>query len=66
MRNTIGRYKGVDYKLHRICDILAVDYTCQYYFVYDQDQKPTGDHYPTQRELFLSIDNGNHDSEKKL
>jgi hypothetical protein len=31
---SIGRYKGIDYKKQRICDVLAVDTKAQWWFTY--------------------------------
>ena len=57
MKNKVGRYRGVDYKLQRICDVLAVDCKEHWYFIYDDDGEPTGDHYRTITEMKRNIDN---------
>ena len=50
MKQTMGRYRGVDYVRQRICDVLAVPTRAQWYFVYHHGQ-PTGDHFRTLTEL---------------
>ena len=56
MNNQVGRYRGVDYKRQRICDILAVDCEERWFFTYDNDGAPTGSHYRTLYEMREHID----------
>lgn len=57
MRHTIGCYRGVGYKLQRICDVLFVDITARWYFAYIDDEE-TCDHYRTLRDFRAAVDAG--------
>lgn len=58
---SIGCYRGVSYKRHRICDVLAVESRARWWFIYCRDGTPTSDHYPTLRELQKAVDRGDHE-----
>ena len=51
----IGRYKGHEWKLQRICDVISVKSHAMWYFLYDNGE-PTGDHFATKRELMRYVD----------
>jgi hypothetical protein len=57
---SIGRYKGIDYKKQRICEVLAVDTKAKWWFTY-VDGEPTGDHFRTLTELKQAVDEGHFD-----
>ena len=65
MRHVIGRYRGVDYKLQRICDVLTVDCRVRCYFTYYEGE-PSCNHYRTLVEMKHAIDNGLHDEQAAL
>ena len=48
---SVGYYNGVGYKLQRICDVLCVPLKARWWFVYDDNDEATGDHFRTLREL---------------
>ena len=54
MKCSVGHYRGFDWKRQRICDVMALPYRTCSYFLYEND-KPTGDHFKTQREMFEHI-----------
>lgn len=64
MRQANGCYRGVGYKLQRICDVLFVDpstasfpSTARWYFAYIDDEE-TCDHYRTLRDFRAAVDAG--------
>ena len=46
----IGFYKGIEYRKHRICDVLDSPIKAKWLFVYAEG-KPTGDHFRTLAEV---------------
>lgn len=51
----IGKYHGYGYKLQRICDVIHVKSTQQYFFLYEHGEA-TGDHFKTLAALKRYID----------
>lgn len=51
----VGYHRGIYWAKHRICDILAVQSKAQYFFPYDENGKPSGNHFRTKRELIEYI-----------
>ena len=54
-RTSIGRYKGVDYRLQRICDMMASNSRVLWYFTYSGNT-PTGDSFRTLGALYQAVD----------
>ena len=52
----MGRYKGVNYIRHRICDVLCVDSVARWYFAY-VGGVATGDHFRTITDFKNWVDN---------
>jgi hypothetical protein len=47
-RNRVGRYNGVNWKAQPIVDMFPhLHIKTVYVFEYDEDDKPTGSHFPT-------------------
>ena len=46
----VGFYKGIEYRKHRICDVLDSPIKAKWLFVYAEG-KPTGDHFRTLAEV---------------
>lgn len=57
MKHSVGRYKDVDYRRQRICDVMLLPYLERFYFTYDGGV-PTGDYFKTIGELKRAIDSG--------
>lgn len=53
---SIGRYNGQNYKRQRICDVMAVSTTASWWFLYDEDDRPTGDHFASLDQLRQYVD----------
>lgn len=57
-RESVGRYRGVDYRLQRLADMLRGEFGGRRaYFAY-RDGLPTGDHFLTLDAFRRAVDNG--------
>lgn len=56
-KHTMGRYNGVNWKVQPICDLFPhLRIKTVYVFEYDENDKPTGDHFPTLKAFENYID----------
>lgn len=56
-QHTMGRYRGVQWKAQPICDVFPhLRIKTVWVFEYDENDTPTGDHWPTLRAFQKHVD----------